>query len=65
MQHMISPSDIAYVLALIKKGEGEWDQNLRMAQNPHGSGEPKVPPLFTSDKGKKVFGKSMWKREGL
>jgi hypothetical protein len=63
---MISPSDIAYVLALIKNGKGGWDQDLRMAQHPHGGGEKKVPPLFTSGKGKKrMFGKSMRTWEGL
>jgi hypothetical protein len=42
---MISPSDLAYVLALIKGFED--------GANSHGSGEKKVLPLFTSSKGKK------------
>jgi hypothetical protein len=63
---LFSPSDIAYVLALIKNGKGVWDQDVRMAENPHGAGEKKLHPLFTSGKGKKrLFGKSMWTREGL
>jgi hypothetical protein len=45
---LISPSDIAYVLALIKNGKGVWDQDVRMAANPHGSGEKKLRPIFTS-----------------
>ncbi len=37
-----------------------------MAANPHGNGEKKLRPLFTSGKGKKrLFGKSVWTREGL
>jgi hypothetical protein len=63
---LISLSDIAYMFALIKNGKGMWDQDVRMAANPHGSGEKKLCPLFTSGKGKKrLFGKSMWTREGL
>ncbi len=63
---LISPSDIAYKLALIKNGKGVWDQDERMAANPHGSGEKKLHRLFTSGKGKKrLFGKSVWTREGL
>jgi hypothetical protein len=62
----ISPSDIAYVLALIKNGKGVWDQDVRMAANPHGGGEKKMLPLYTSSKGKKrLFSKSVWMREGL
>ena len=63
---LISPSDIAYMLALIKNGKGVWDQDVKMAANPHGSGEKKLHRLFTSGKGKKrLFGKSVWTREGL
>jgi hypothetical protein len=37
-----------------------------MVANPHGHGEKKLYLLFTSSKGKKrLFGKSMWTREGL
>jgi hypothetical protein len=63
---LISPSDIAYVLVLIKNDKGAWDQDVRMVANPHGSGEMKLHLLFTSGKGKKrLFGKSVWMREGL
>jgi hypothetical protein len=62
----ISPSDIAYVLALIKNGEGVWDQDVMMAANLHSGGEKKLCLLFTSGKGKKrLFRKSMWMREGF
>jgi hypothetical protein len=50
---LISPRDIAYLLALIKNGKGVWDQDVRMAANPHGGGEKKLCLLFTSGKGKK------------
>jgi hypothetical protein len=64
---MITPSDIAYVLALIKNSQGVWDQDLREVENPHvQGGEEKLRPIFTSGKGKKrIFGKSVWTREGL
>jgi hypothetical protein len=64
---MITPSDIAYVLSLIKNSQGVWDQNLKVAVNPHVAGkEKKLRPIFTSGKGKKrVFGESIWTREGL
>ena len=39
---LISPSDIVYVIALIKNGEGQgWDHDLRKEQNPHGVGRRK------------------------
>ncbi len=64
---MITPSDIAYVLALIKNSQGVWDQDMRVAVNPHVlGGKEKLRPLFTSSKGKKrIFGKCVWTREGL
>ncbi len=64
---MISLSDIAYVLALIKNSQGVWDQDLREAENPHVlGGKEKLCHIFTSGKGKKrIFGKSVWTREGL
>jgi hypothetical protein len=64
---MITPSDIAYVISLIKNSQGVWDQDLRVAASPHVlGGEEKLRPIFTSGKGKKrVFGESVWTREGL
>jgi hypothetical protein len=57
---LISPSDIVYVVGLIKNGKKMWDQDDRMAINPHGGGKKKIRPLLTSGKGKKrLFGKSM------
>ncbi len=64
---MITPSDIAYVLVLIKNSQGVWDRDMRVAANPHVlGGEEKLRPLFTSGKGKKrIFGKCVGTREGL
>ena len=64
---MITPSDIAHVISLIKNSQGVWDQDLRVAANPHVlGGEEKLRPIFTRGKGKKrVFGESVWTREGL
>ncbi len=64
---LISPIDIACVLALIKNGKGVQDQDVRMSENPNGSGKKKSHSLFTSGKGskKRLFGKSVWTREGL
>jgi hypothetical protein len=43
-----------------------WEQDVRMAANPHGSGEKKMRLLFTSSEGRKrLFGKSVWTRKGL
>ncbi len=62
---LITPSDIAYMLALIKNGKGVWE-DVRMVGNPHDGGGKKLRLLFTSSKGKKrLFGKSVWTREGL
>ncbi len=57
---LISPSDIAYVLLLIKNDKGVCNQDVRMAANPHSGGEKKIRPLFTSGTGKKrLLGKSV------
>jgi len=59
---MITPSDIAYVLAIIKNGQEMWDQ----AKNPSTSPEKKLKPLYSSGEGRKrESGISMWNKEGL
>ena len=45
---IITPSDISYILSLVKNGKDVWDQDDRMAANPHGNPEKKLQPLFTS-----------------
>jgi len=58
----ITPSDIAYVLAIIKIGKEMWDQ----AKNPGTNPEKKVRPLFNAGEGmKRESGISVWNKEGL
>ena len=45
----ITPSNIAYVLAIIKNGKEMWDQ----AKNPGTSPEKKVRPLFSAGEGRR------------
>ncbi len=58
----ITPSDIAFVISVIKN-DCMWDQNIKMKQlgaAVHGDRETKKRPLFTGGKGKKVEqGKSL------
>ncbi len=65
----ITPSDIAFVISVIKNGRDVWDQNIKMKQvgaAVHGDREMKKQPLFTGGKGmKKEHGKSLWGGEGL
>jgi hypothetical protein len=44
-----TPSDIAYVLAIIKNGQEMWDQ----AKNPSTSPENKLKPLYSAGEGRK------------
>jgi hypothetical protein len=58
----ITPSNIAYVLAIIKNGKEMWDQ----AKNPGSSPEKKARPLFSAGEGRKrESGISVWNKEGL
>jgi hypothetical protein len=65
----ITPSDIAFVISVIKNGRDVWDQNIKMKQlgaAVHGDREEKKQPLFTGGKGKKKEqGKNLWSGEGL
>jgi hypothetical protein len=65
----ITPSDIAFVISVLKNGCNVWDQNIKMKQlgaAVHGDRETKKQPLFTGGKGKKKEqGKSLWSGEGL
>ena len=57
-----TPSNIAYVLAIIKNGQEMWDQ----AKNPSTSPAKKLRPLFSAGEGRKrESGISMWNKEGL
>jgi hypothetical protein len=58
----ITPSNIAYVLAIIKNGKDMWDQ----AKNPGTTPEKKVRPLFSAGEGRKrESGILVWNKEGL
>ena len=61
----VTPSDIAYVLALIKNGMAMWDQARRLQENPT-HGEKKAMPLFTKGEGlKRESGQTVWNKDGL
>ncbi len=65
----ITPSDIAFVISVLKNGCKVWDQNIKMMKlgaAVHGDRETNKRPLFTGGKGKKKEqGKSLWSGEGL
>jgi hypothetical protein len=65
----ITPSDIVFVISVLKNGRDMWDQSIKMTQlgaAMHGDRETKKQPLFTEGKGKKIEqGKSLWSGEGL
>jgi hypothetical protein len=65
----ITPSDIVFVISVLKNGCNVWDQNIKMKQlgaAVHGDRETKKQPLITGGKGKKQEqGKSLWSGEGL
>ena len=54
---VLTPSDIAYVIEIIKNSGEMWDQNIRMKEMPGhkaiASKEEKLRPLFTQGKGMK------------
>ena len=63
---MITQSNIAYIISLLKNGQDMWDQELDIAKNQDKGGEVekknKAPPLFTSGMRKKQsFGVSLGK----
>jgi hypothetical protein len=65
----ITPSDIAFVISILKNGCNVWDQTMKMKQlgaAVHGERETRLRPLFTGGKGKKKEqGMSLWSVEGL
>ncbi len=66
---IIGPSEIAYIVSIIKNSKGMWDQDIQMQElgeeakeNP----EKKLKPLFTSGSGqKRTQGKSLGNQEGM
>jgi len=66
---LIQPSDVAYVISLLKNGRGMWDMEIEMMEFAR-SGEirtvAKARPLFTGGKGKKKeMGKNLWTKEHI
>ena len=70
---IVTPSDIAYIISLVKNGKAVWDEEMDAVdknQDEEGEGKDekkkKARPLFTSGMGKKrSFGVSLWNRVGL
>ncbi len=66
---IIGPSDIAYIVSIIKISKGMWDQDIRMqelGEEVKKNSEKKLKPLFTSGSGqKRTQGKSLWNLEGM
>jgi hypothetical protein len=65
----ITPSDIAFVISILKNGRNVWDQTMKIKQlgaAVHGERETRLRPLLTGGKGKKKKqGMSLWSVEGL
>ncbi len=66
---IIGPSDIAYVIAVVKNSGEMWDQDVRMKElgaKAMGSREKKMKPLFTTGDGQKQLkDESLWNKEGI
>jgi hypothetical protein len=65
----ITPSDIVFVISILKSGCNIWDQTMKMKQLDaavHGERKIRLRPLFTGEKEKKKEqGMSLWSVEGL
>ncbi len=65
----ITPSDMAFVISILKNGCDVWDQTMKIKQLGevvHGERETRLRRLFTGGKGKKKEqGMSLWSVEGL
>ncbi len=62
----VTPSDIAYILSLIKNGKDMWDQTKRRQENPEARREKRAKPLFSTGEGKwRESGKTVWNNDGL
>ena len=67
---LITPSDIAFVICVVKNARHVWDQTIRkiglVEPVIDGETEAKVQPLYTRGAGKKKEqGKSLWSDEGM
>ncbi len=62
----VTPSDIAYILSLIKNGKDMWDQTKRRQENPEARHEKRVKPLFrTGEEKRRESGKTVCNNDGL
>ncbi len=66
---IISPSNISFVISVIKNGQNVWDQTIRMRElgaAVQSKREVKLRSLFTEGTGKKKEqSKSLWSDEGM
>ena len=68
---LIMPSDIAFVICVIKNARHVWDQTIQKMGlgeqvDDDGGNEAKLQPLFTKGVGKKKEpGRSLWSDEGM
>jgi hypothetical protein len=66
---IIGPSDIAYVIAIIKNSSEMWDQDIRMKKlgdKAMGKQKKKMQLLFMQGDGKKqTTGESLWNKDGM
>ena len=62
---LITPSDIAFVISLMKNGMPMWKRKTALFES-NDLRSTTVKPLFTSGEGqKRTFGKTTWNKEGL
>ena len=62
----ITPSDIAYIITLIKNGKTVWDQELMKKAGGSKEIKKKTRPLFTCGEGqKRLLGQSVWSDDGM
>ncbi len=66
---IIGPSDIVYIVSIIKNSKGMWDQDIQMQElgaEAMGNPEKKLKPLFTGGScQKRTQGKSLWNLKGM
>jgi hypothetical protein len=66
---IIGPSDIAYIVSIIKNSKGMWKEDIQMqdlGEEAKDNPEKKLKPLFTCGSGqKRTQGKSLWSLEGM
>ena len=62
---LVTPSDIAFVISLLKNGMPVWDRKKVLFESEE-LRKTKAKPLFMMGEGqKRSFGKTTWSREGL